>query len=258
MNRRRKVESVSHDRWLVSYADFITLLLAFFIVLYSSARVDNKRVGQLSTAIKAAFQELGAFPLPKEIRSGLRDPNISLAPSHDDARAAASPATGSAPESSLADANADMASIAEHLREALAKEIDRNEVSIRVAPEGLILSLREVGFFDSGSAQMRPQAQVAFSRVVEILRQQRHQLRIEGHTDNLPIHTVRFTSNWELSTARATEVVRLLVTRYGFSPERMSAAGYGEFRPVADNSTVEGRESNRRVDVVLLSGHQQP
>jgi chemotaxis protein MotB len=145
----------------------------------------------------------------------------------------------------------------EQLKQTLAVEIEKKEVSIHMGPEGLVLSLREVGFFDSGSAAMRPQALAAFSRVVKILQEEPHRLRIEGHTDNIPIHTRRFASNWELSTARATEVVRLLIMRYDFSPDRLSAAGYGEFHPVADNSTLDGRQSNRRVDVVVLGENRK-
>jgi chemotaxis protein MotB len=147
----------------------------------------------------------------------------------------------------------DVSALEERLRKALDREIAKKEVSLHIGPDGLVLSLRELGFFDSGSARIRPQAQPAFSRLAEILKDQPHRLRIEGHTDNIPIHTARFASNWELSTARSTEVVRLLITKYGFEPDRLSAAGYGEFHPVADNTTLEGRENNRRVDVVVLA-----
>jgi outer membrane protein OmpA-like peptidoglycan-associated protein len=110
------------------------------------------------------------------------------------------------------------------------------------------------GNFESGSAQMKSSSQAAFDRIANMLRQRDYRLRIEGHTDNAPIHTAQFPSNWELSTARATEIVRLLIVRDGFSPDGLSAAGFAEYHPVATNSTAEGRGMNRRVDIVVL-GH---
>lgn len=109
------------------------------------------------------------------------------------------------------------------------------------------------GNFESGAAQMKASSVAAFDRIASLLRQREYRLRIEGHTDNAPIHTVQFPSNWELSTARATEIVRLLIIRDGFAPDRLSAAGYAEFHPVASNRNPEGRAMNRRVDIVILS-----
>ncbi|MFY9843774.1 MAG: OmpA family protein [Terriglobales bacterium] len=113
------------------------------------------------------------------------------------------------------------------------------------------------GNFDSGSAQMKSSSEAAFDRIAKMLRQRDCRLRIEGHTDSAPIHTARFSSNWELSTSRATEIVRLLIVRDGFAPGRLSAAGYAEYHPVASNLTAEGRGINRRVDIVIL-GHARP
>ena len=110
------------------------------------------------------------------------------------------------------------------------------------------------GNFESGSAQMKSASQAAFDRIAGILRQRDYRLQIEGHTDNAPIHNLQFPSNWELSTSRATEIVRLLIVREGFAPDRLSAAGYAEYHPVASNRTTEGRGMNRRVDIVVL-GH---
>lgn len=108
------------------------------------------------------------------------------------------------------------------------------------------------GNFESGSAQMKTASQPAFDRIANMLRQRNCRVRIEGHTDNIPIHNAQFSSNWELSTSRATEIVRLLIVRDGYSPNRLSAAGYAEFHPVASNATAEGRGMNRRVDIVVL------
>jgi flagellar motor protein MotB len=116
-----------------------------------------------------------------------------------------------------------------------------------------VISLREFGFFDSGSAALRVSALPALDRIASILAVRTCRLRIEGHTDNIPIHTVQMASNWELSTARATELVRLLIVRYRFSPDRLSAAGFAEYHPIASNDTEQGRAQNRRVDIVILS-----
>src|ERR1035441_907567 len=148
--------------------------------------------------------------------------------------------------------NGDLAELQTELETALASEIKRKEIAMRREPDGLVISLREVGFFESGAAQMKSSSQAAFDRIANMLRQRDYRLRIEGHTDNAPIHTAQFPSNWELSTSRATEIVRLLIVRDGFSPDRLSAAGYAEYRPVATNLTAEGRGMNRRVDIIIL------
>jgi len=148
--------------------------------------------------------------------------------------------------------NGDLAQLQAELETTLAAEIKRKEIAMRREPDGLVISLREVGFFESGAAQMRSGSQAAFDRIASMLRQRECRLRIEGHTDNIPIHNARFSSNWELSTARATEIVRLLIVREGYSANRLSAAGYAEYHPIASNLTPEGRSINRRIDIVVL------
>jgi chemotaxis protein MotB len=138
------------------------------------------------------------------------------------------------------------------LERQLAKEIDRSEISLRMEPDGLVISLREVGFFNSGSPKLKQRSLNAFEKVAHVLAERRNLIRVEGHTDNVPIHTAEFASNWELSTARATEVIRLLLVDYQFPPVRLSAAGYGEYHPIASNETDAGRQVNRRVDIVVL------
>jgi len=123
---------------------------------------------------------------------------------------------------------------------------------MRREPDGLVISLREVGFFESGSAQMKAASEPAFDRIATLLRERNCRVRIEGHTDNVPIHNAQFSSNWELSTSRATEIVRVLIVRDGYSPGGLSAAGYAEFHPIASNASAEGRSMNRRVDIVVL------
>ena len=259
MSRRKKTRShTNHERWLVSYADFITLLFAFFVVLYASSQVDKKKVGKLAMAIQVAFQEMGVFdtsstkvpvdledPMPfatvQTVESLQRNASLAQIVSRSDG------ALGGARE------NGDMAELQHELESTLALEISRQEISLRREPDGLVISLREVGFFESGSGQMKQESQPAFDRIADLLRKRNCRLRIEGHTDNVPIHNVLFASNWELSTSRATEIIRLLIVKDGFDARQLSAAGYAEYRPVAPNSTREGRSMNRRVDIVILS-----
>lgn len=135
------------------------------------------------------------------------------------------------------------------------REIAQHTVALHRESEGLVISLREFGFFDSGSASLKPSALPALDRIASILAVRTCRLRIEGHTDNVPIHTAQMASNWELSTARSTELVRLLIVRYRFPPERLAAAGYAEYHPIASNDAPQGRAQNRRVDLVILSEH---
>ncbi|MFZ0796211.1 MAG: flagellar motor protein MotB [Terriglobales bacterium] len=263
MSRRKRAPSrANHERWLVSYADFITLLFAFFVVLYASSQVDKRKVGKLALAIQVAFQEMGVFQastteVPIDFAAPMPFATVQSIENAD--RTANLGRIVSRPEGSLGAAveNGDLAQLQKQLESALTAEIERKEIAMRRQSDGLVISLREVGFFESGSSQMKPTSQAAFDRIANMLRQGDYRLRIEGHTDNAPIHTAQFPSNWELSTSRATEIVRLLIVRDGFVPDRLSAAGFAEYHPVANNRTPEGRGINRRVDIVIL-GHALP
>jgi chemotaxis protein MotB len=168
MNRRKRPHAhENHERWLVSYADFITLLFAFFVVLYASSQVDKKKVGQLATAIQQAFDNMGVFQGKGANRTVL--PSIESAVS---AEATAELARlGQEKESEPAMSRADLPGLKHELEMALAPEIRRREVALHVGPEGLVVSLREIGFFDSGSAFLRPQSEQAFGRIASLLRQ---------------------------------------------------------------------------------------
>lgn len=251
MSRRKKHPAhENHERWLVSYADFITLLFAFFVVLYASSQVDKKKMGQLAFAIQTAFQEMGVFqgknigPPTEDGGGGPVQPRSAT----DELTRMMPPKVDGPPMS-----RPDIGTLKHELEEALAPEIQRHEVALHIGPDGLVISLREMGFFDSGSAVMRRESEESFGRVAELIKQYPCNVRVEGHTDNVPIHTVQFKSNWELSTARATEVIRKLIVEHGFAPDRLSASGYGEFHPTTTNATVEGRQTNRRVDLVILA-----
>ena len=247
--RRRHVKHANHERWLVSYADFITLLFAFFVVLYASSQVDKKKVGKLAQAIQAAFQDMGVFQADTNVvQPDVAEPMPFSAPqAMDNTERAAPGALDTSGE------KGDWVQLQNQMESALASEINRKEVVMRSEPEGLVISLREAGFFESGSAKMKAASLPAFDRIANIVRDGEYPMRIEGHTDNTPIHNSQFPSNWELSTSRATEIVRLLIVRDGFGPDRLSAAGYAEYHPVSNNSSAEGRGANRRVDIIILS-----
>ena len=237
--QRRPGRSPSHERWLVSYADFITLLFAFFVVMYAASQVDKGKVGKLAVAIQLAFQDLGIFATPSS-----KIPMLQT-----------KPAPNSLPAiNSLFDPRSlsNLAKLQRELAHALQGEMQRGEVAMKVGPEGLVVSLREIGFFDSGSAEVKLKSEPSVARIAKVLEAGSAQIRIEGHTDDVPIHTDRFASNWELSTARATEMAKLFITKFDFPPDRLSAAGYAEFHPVASNQTAEGRALNRRVDIVIV------
>ena len=138
----------------------------------------------------------------------------------------------------------------------MVKELRDHEVIIRLTPEGFVISLNELGFFNSGKATLLPGAAQKIKRIAGVLSRDGFRLRIEGHSDNQPIHNNQYRSNWELSTARAMSVLLLLADDSSFDPAKLSVAGYGEYRPVASNDTPEGRTLNRRVDLVVVA-HQQ-
>ena len=258
MRRKRRGEAhTNHERWLVSYADFITLLFAFFVVLYASSQVDKRKVGKLALAIQVAFQQMGVFDtsstqIPLSDSEALPFSKVQVVENNErtsDMERFVQPMKGML----TPPANAPLKEIQSELEKALAPEIQKHVVDIKARREGLVVSLREVGFYESGSAQMRASSKGAIDRLAAVLAARAEALRIEGHTDNIPIHNSHFASNWELSTARASELIKLLVERYRFDPARLSAAGYAEFHPVSSNDTAEGRARNRRVDIVILN-----
>jgi chemotaxis protein MotB len=258
MSRRRKpVEHVNHERWLVSYADFITLLFAFFVVLYSSAQVDKRKVGKLALAIQVAFQEMGVFDtsntqIPLSDSQSVPFSKVQVVESLEqttDLARFVQPMKGML----VAAAHTPMKDIQADLEKALAPEIQKRVVEVKARKEGLIISLREIGFYSSGSAELRASSRDALDRLAAILAPRTESLRIEGHTDDVPIHSQRFQSNWELSTTRASELIRVFLLRYHMDPARLSAAGYAEFHPVSPNDSPEGRARNRRVDIVVLN-----
>ena len=254
MSRRHKKHAhANHERWLVSYADFITLMFAFFVVLYASSQADSRKAAAVAASIKGAFQQLGVFTgsAPGDVgvpgTPGPVHPEMTDAPLH-----LIKVAGNSDKGKGSIGFGINVEELRQELESALGAEIQKHEVQMRVTPEGLVVSLREVGFFNSGEAELLSDGRDTLTRIATILGGRGFEIRVEGHTDNVPIHTARFKSNWELSTARATQVVSLLIEEHGFDPMLISAAGYSEYRPVADNDTAQGRAANRRVDLVVV------
>jgi len=240
MIKDRRKSHVNPDRWMVSYADFITLLFAFFVVLFAFAKSGQKQQTRINMAVDSAFRTLGVF--------------TGVAPQPDNDDLASPPANAVMNEEVLSPARVkeDLENLHRELEQSLKSQIASHAISMKMDRFGLVISLREAGFFSSGSATPRPEALPALRQVAASLSRTQYDVRIEGHTDNVPIHTAEYDSNWELSAARATRIARIFLDLKAIPPERISAAGYSEYHPAASNSTAEGRAENRRVDLVVL------
>ena len=255
--RKKKEEHVNHERWLVSYADFITLLFAFFVVMFAASNTDDAKAGQVANAIQVAFSEMAIFTpagkvFPLYDEGGLPSNSVSVVGNLNSAFVDEDQmATGSG--GSANDGEYTIEQVKDSLSKSLEEEIASGRVRLILDGRGLTVSLAEAGFFATGSSELQSDGLPVVDLLAEKLRQLPVTLRVEGHTDNIPIRTERFPSNWELSTSRATHVLQYLIAESGIPPNRLSAVGYGEYRPVAPNGSREGRGLNRRVDIVALS-----
>jgi len=222
---------VSHERWLVSYADFITLLFAFFTTMYAISTVDAIKLSKMVSSMQVALK-------------GEQEPLVAP-------RAAAPGEPSShARREALVELRSQLAS-------RLKRQLDTGNVALEVDPRGLVVSIREAGSFTIGSADLSDGARALLLEIGGPLSEIDNPIRVEGHTDDVPIHTARFRSNWELSTARATSVITFLVEAVGIDARRLSAAGYGEYKPRTANSGETARAQNRRVDLVILNAATQ-
>jgi chemotaxis protein MotB len=217
---------VSRDRWLISYADFITLLFAFFTTMYAISTVDQAKLSSVAAGVQHALDKAAQQPADTGALPGMS--STLLTQDQLDARAV--------------------------LQRDLAEDLRSGRMELLEDGRGLVLSIPEASAFEIGSADLSLAAQQAIGRLAASLRQVDSPVLIEGHTDDVPIHSARFGSNWDLSTARATAVVQWLIEREGIAPARLSAAGYGEFHPRVPNESAAARARNRRVDVVILKG----
>jgi len=253
--RKREEDGENLDRWLVSYADFITLLFAFFVTMYAISRVDERKLGSMVESLQKALGSTLFWHETKKQDPGVfensdKPIDVAILPLSVDK------GHGREDFETLA------AEIKKNMEEGLNNNggqsgADLSQLKFIIDKRGLILRFSERFFFDSGDASIRADIAPMLHIIAESLEKIPNHIRIEGHTDSVPIRTARFPSNWELSTARATSIVHYLLTRHEFEPTRLSAAGYGEFRPIASNNSSEGRSQNRRVDIVILSGRER-
>jgi chemotaxis protein MotB len=237
---RRKGHGGGHansERWLLTYADLITLLLAFFIILYAVSMSDKTSVADLSRELSSAFH----------VTSGGSDRPLDGSPNVLFGGGALLPEPKA------------MMEMQDKLQKDLAKtkgsqgDADAGAgVTTTLTERGLVISLANSSFFEPGEAYLKPRALAALQTVARLLDDSKRNIMVEGHTDDSPINTERYPSNWELSTARATSVVRFLITAHAIPPKRLSAAGYGEYYPVVPNNSNLNRARNRRVDIVIL------
>ncbi len=213
-------------RWLLTYADMITLMMVFFIVLYSMSMVDAGKYAGLQRSLTQAFLPGGTLLAVKTT------PDTGPG--------------GMAPERDVLEV------LGEDVAQALAGLTEAGEVKIIYNERGIIISLQGTVLYALGDAEIRPGAEPVMHEIAQAISRVKNYVAVEGYTDDIPISTAQFPTNWELSTRRATNLIRFLVDREGLSPDRFVAVGYGEYRPLFPNTTAENRAKNRRVDIVVL------
>jgi len=275
-HRRKILEDVNnHDRWMVSYADFITLLFAFFVVMYSMSSVNEGKYKSLTHSLGTAFanknkQESVPDPLQVETPFTAIQPILSDNPvvtfksiPLDDPAATFKPVPLENQTTMEAEKRRELSEeilnerrqlnqVSGELEGALGSFIDDDLVSVKRNDYWIELEMNSELLFLSGEATLSKKAQPVLKKIAEVINPLPNAINVEGHTDNMPIGTLKFPSNWDLSSARATSVVQELV-KEGINPTRLSAIGYGEFHPIGDNKIEEGRFKNRRVILVLMS-----
>ncbi len=225
--RRTRAAAPNHERWLVSYADFITLLFALFVVLFAASNADRAKVRKFARAVERAIAHSGV----------------------------GSAGTESPPQSQT---EPELGAAYDALTRSLQPEVQNKQVRIRLDSRGLVITLTQTAFFHSGAAEFEPAMYPALGKIAAAIAKLDNPIRLEGHTDALPIHNEHFQNNWALSSARSIAVLELLADRFDIPPARMAVAGYADNVPVSSNDTEEGRARNRRVDVVVLSAQALP
>lgn len=244
--RREADEQENHERWLVSYADFITLLFAFFVVMYALSSINEGKYRIMSDSISSAFRSIPGSTSGAQVAI-----NTSLSP-----LSVAIPTKRLPPNvktDAMQVAKRDrLRNMAKELNQALAPLVDEGKVTVTEGALGITVDINASVLFAPGDARLDLGAVRALSAVAQILVPTDFPIIVEGHTDNTPINTAQFPSNWELSGMRASSVVRLFIET-GVDGRRLTATGYADQRPLADNATVEGRQRNRRVAITIES-----
>lgn len=250
MSRRSKHAAHENlERWLVSYADFITLMFAFFVVMFASSQTDRGKAQQVSESVRRALEEGQIASVIAGILGGTVGDKGK-------GNAMLKGPGGTRTEPTSQEKNrfwADLLPSLELLTEELKDEIAGGKLSVKLEPRGLVVSLSEAAFFPSGEDTIDPATYPSIEKIAAAVRKLPNPVRLEGHTDSVPIHNVRFRSNWDLSAARAIAMLNLLTTRFGIEPGRLAIVGYADTMPVESNDTELGRARNRRVDLVILN-----
>jgi chemotaxis protein MotB len=250
MARRQKAQvPENHERWLISYADFITLLFAFFVVMFATSHADKQKAREVSASVKVAFEQ-GKMPKAFMDMMGRRPP-----PSTNDPRKEAAKPQ---PEDTYAvdaakRAMAELMPSLQSLTDALKNEIAEGKVSVNMEPRGLVVSLKEAAFFPPAADTIETSAYPTIQKIADAALRLPNRVLLEGHTDSTPISNGRFRSNWDLSAARAIAMLAILNERFSVPIQRLSVSGYADTVPVASNESADGRQKNRRVDVVFLN-----
>jgi chemotaxis protein MotB len=251
LDRRRKpADHENHERWLVSYADFITLLFAFFVVMFASSQTDKSKAKQISEAVEKALADgkaVGVAPRVAKILGGTID-DKGQGNAQMKGPGGAQRSTKETPPDVL-----ELTPSLKSLSKELENEIKAGKVEVNLEPRGLVVSLKQAAFFPSGTDTIDPSTFPIIAKLAAALKEVSNPLQVEGHTDSVPIHTAHFRSNWELSAARSIAMMELLATQFGIDRQRMIIVGFADTSPETTNDTPEGRAANRRVNIVILN-----
>jgi len=246
--RAKAAAPENHERWLISYADFITLLFAFFVVMFASSQADRGRAEEMSESVREALEGSKMVSLIAVVMGGSVDnQGHGSAMKHGPAGAARPPEEKRDPKV------VELLPSLQVLTSDLQEQIKAGEIQISMQQRGLVVSFSQAALFPSGEDVIAARAYPGLQKVATAIRKIPNPVRLEGHTDSVPINTPRFRSNWELSAARSIALLELLSTRFGLPKERISIAGYADTAPAASNDTEAGRAKNRRVDLVILN-----
>jgi len=247
--KRREEKEPNGERWLLTYSDLITLLMIFFVIMYASSTVDATKYKQLSQSLNAAFNGGSGKSIvggESSVSSSQSTTTPSNTSSNAENAAAAAAATKALEENN-------MKNIKQNVDNYLKNNGLSASVSTKIDERGLAVSLNSTLLFDVGKAEVKTAPTKQLISIGKMLKTVNNYIRIEGHTDSTPISNNEFSSNWQLSAIRATNVTELLISHSGINPQRISSVAYGENRPVATNTTLAGKAKNRTVDIIILS-----
>jgi chemotaxis protein MotB len=249
--KREEPPTENHERWLVSYADFITLLFAFFVVMFASSQTDKSRAKEISEAVQKALEDGKSFGVPPavaKILGGTIDDK-----GQGNAMMKGPGGAQNAPKETVQDNIVELLPSLQRLSKELEDDVKAGKLEIKLEPKGLVISLRQSAFFPSGTDAFDPVTLPTIRKVAELILALPNAIQLEGHTDSQPIHSARFNSNWELSCARAISLLEIMCGKFDLPRERFSVVGRADTAPMASNETAEGRARNRRVDVIIVN-----